>query len=327
MRKSATVLLFVLLFGSAVNIELTGLTKANFIMDLPRIIIDINGSVSPENEFIQQNGDLYRLAANISQEYCIVIKRSNIVFDGQGYCINGTMATNVTGYPNAGYTNIGLSIEQTSNVTVMNIEVSGFWNRDIAVQDSTNCSLINVKAHSLSLGYKQSGASNNNITESTIDDIEILYANNNLISKNNITSSIYMIESNSNIILENNILCPFTHCYFGSGNNFWNNDTVGNYWSDYSTRYPQASKLDNSGIWNLPYIINDNASDYHPLVDAVIIPLSQVTAQTAEPTKAQTLNTGSFPTIPVLAITATTAIVSVVLLVIHLKSKNKKPSS
>jgi hypothetical protein len=41
---------------------------------------------------------------------------------------------------------------------------------------------------------------------------------------------------------------------------------VGNYWSDYLTKYPNATQIDNSSVWNTPYVIDANNTDYYPLV-------------------------------------------------------------
>ena len=38
----------------------------------------------------------------------------------------------------------------------------------------------------------------------------------------------------------------------------------GNYWSDYETRYPNAS-YDEFGIWNTPYVIDSSNQDNYPL--------------------------------------------------------------
>jgi hypothetical protein len=40
----------------------------------------------------------------------------------------------------------------------------------------------------------------------------------------------------------------------------------GNYWSDYVTRYPSASEIDASGLWDTPYVINENNQDNYPLM-------------------------------------------------------------
>ena len=49
----------------------------------------------------------------------------------------------------------------------------------------------------------------------------------------------------------------------------WDNDTVGNYWSDYQSKYPNATEVDASGIGNTPYIIDQNNIDNHPLTQQV----------------------------------------------------------
>jgi hypothetical protein len=46
---------------------------------------------------------------------------------------------------------------------------------------------------------------------------------------------------------------------------------MGNYWSDYLTRYPNATETD--GVWNTPYVIDANNTDYYPLtVQYAVIP-------------------------------------------------------
>jgi parallel beta-helix repeat protein len=52
----------------------------------------------------------------------------------------------------------------------------------------------------------------------------------------------------------------------------WDNGTTGNYWSDYEERYPNATKLDSSGVWNTPYLIDENNQDNYPLMEPTIIP-------------------------------------------------------
>ncbi len=48
--------------------------------------------------------------------------------------------------------------------------------------------------------------------------------------------------------------------------NVWDNGTAGNYWSDYQTRYTNATEVDDSGIGNTPYVINENNQDNHPFM-------------------------------------------------------------
>lgn len=49
----------------------------------------------------------------------------------------------------------------------------------------------------------------------------------------------------------------------------WDNGTVGNYWSNYSFKYPNASEVGNSDIGNTPYVIDANNVDHYPLMEAV----------------------------------------------------------
>jgi parallel beta-helix repeat protein len=55
--------------------------------------------------------------------------------------------------------------------------------------------------------------------------------------------------------------------------NIWNDSTSGNYWSDYQTRYQNSSEIDNTGIGNTPFVINENNIDYKPILQ----PLNQAT--------------------------------------------------
>ena len=46
----------------------------------------------------------------------------------------------------------------------------------------------------------------------------------------------------------------------------WDNGKEGNYWSDYRTRYPNASEVDGSGVGDTPFYINVNNQDNYPLM-------------------------------------------------------------
>ncbi len=43
----------------------------------------------------------------------------------------------------------------------------------------------------------------------------------------------------------------------------WSENSSGNYWSDYQTRYPNATE--NAGVWDNPFYINENNIDQRPL--------------------------------------------------------------
>jgi len=46
----------------------------------------------------------------------------------------------------------------------------------------------------------------------------------------------------------------------------WDTGTVGNYWGDYLSRYPNATEMGTSGIGDTPYIIDENNTDQYPYV-------------------------------------------------------------
>ncbi len=54
--------------------------------------------------------------------------------------------------------------------------------------------------------------------------------------------------------------------------NVWDNGTAGNYWSDYVTRYSNATEISGTGIGDTPFYINENNIDRYPLMESVTIP-------------------------------------------------------
>ncbi len=78
-----------------------------------------------------------------------------------------------------------------------------------------------------------------------------------------------------NNFLHNNIVVGFQVSQSGrytlegwlpANPNEWDNGTHGNYWSDYKTRYPMAKEINNTGIGNTTYYINENNIDHFPLM-------------------------------------------------------------
>ncbi len=87
---------------------------------------------------------------------------------------------------------------------------------------------------------------------------------------------------------------------FGISSNSWDNGTVGNYWGDYLTKYPNAVDVDSSSIGNTSYIIDGNNVDHYPLLSQadIIIPvftLSPTVTATLSPTSTATSTVPEFP--------------------------------
>ena len=89
--------------------------------------------------------------------------------------------------------------------------------------------------------------------------------------------------SENNTIRQNSFISNGIQASAGSLTNRWHGGypSGGNYWSDYSERYPEAAELNVSGIWDTAYFIYDNNEDEYPLVFPFCQPISN-------------LNTGSF---------------------------------
>jgi len=61
----------------------------------------------------------------------------------------------------------------------------------------------------------------------------------------------------------------------------WDFEGEGNYWSDYEERYPNATEIDGTDIWNTPYEIDADNIDHYPIIPEftsfLILPLFMVT--------------------------------------------------
>ena len=110
-------------------------------------------------------------------------------------------------------------------------------------------------------------------------------AASNIVTRNNITSSttaIYTEYSGINILYNNNFINNTKEWFdivLGSSPNVfpisvstWDNGTAGNYWSNYLTKYPNATEIDSSGIGDTPYVIYNNNTDRFPLMEPLLIP-------------------------------------------------------
>jgi parallel beta-helix repeat protein len=142
----------------------------------------------------------------------------------------------------------------------------------------------------------------NNITKSSYYGIYFPSdANYNIITGNNITKNsrgiFFDSNSNYNWVIGNNITNNGDGIYwywrFSNDNNkFYHNNFInntnqidnrledrtvniwdngypsgGNYWSNYRDKYPNATEIDDSGIWNTPYVIDENNQDNYPLMN------------------------------------------------------------
>jgi parallel beta-helix repeat protein len=124
---------------------------------------------------------------------------------------------------------------------------------------------LGSSAYNTISGNTLSGNSNAGIDLYSSSDYNVLSANN---VTANVAYGVILGSSLGNWIFHNNFVNN-THQASGSGPfNTWDDGypAGGNYWNDYKTRYPNATQIDGSGIWNLYYVIGVNNTDNYPLM-------------------------------------------------------------
>ena len=225
---------------------------------LPRIVINSDGSLTNGTNIITRTGNTYTLTTDVNG-YAIEIDRSNIIFDGAGHTINTTAGDDP-----------GISLHDVNRVTVKNLEVIGRYT-NIYLSDSSNCLITNVETNMRI--YCNYGSNYNTITESAPRILHV-GGSNNLITKNNVSHELGVSGSN-NILYQNNFLLEDLPGLWYD--NSWDNGSIGNYWANYSTKYPNATEIGNTGIGDTSYMIerdpyltkdypNAKNTDYFPLM-------------------------------------------------------------
>jgi len=203
------------------------------------IYIRPDGSVDPKTALIQRDGNVYTFTDNIYET--IWVEESNIIIDGGDFMLQG---------PGTAY-NYGVHLSVVRNVTVNNINIKMFF-AGVIVNSSSGCTLICNTLTSSSYGILLGHSSSTNIVSNIIKNNDCgiwIYSDNNNIYHNNFINNVNQVNS------------------FASAN-IWDNGypSGGNYWSDYEETYPDAEEIDNSGIWNIPYWIDENNQDNYPLM-------------------------------------------------------------
>lgn len=287
---------------------LAGILTLAFSIQLVRasgtIYIRADGSIDPPTASISTFDNItYTFTGDVNDS--IVIERDSIVVDGAGYRVQG--AGNGTGITLAGRTNI--TIQNTvTEAFEYGIYLGSSSGNSITRNNITNNGNAIVLYSSLNNSITE-----NNITANNNHGIVLHYSSNNSIAENNVAANnhhgIYLFNSSGNSMTGNSITDSLTGIYlYNSSNNiiyhdkFINNTAQvqsvisinvwddgypsgGNYWSDYASKYPNATEIDSSGIWNTPYVIDTNNIDHYPVVpefpSLFIIPMCILTSLAA----------------------------------------------
>jgi len=249
------------------------------------IYIGFGGQVSPSTAPVLNVGNNhYTLTADVNTS--IVVERDSIVIDGANHVLQGEDTGGSRGIDLAG----------RSNVTVTNMEIRGFESGVYLSAASGNVVSQNDLRNNY-CGIWIAASSNDNIISGNTIASNEMYAiwlkdsSSNKISENEMTGhgnyTIYMGSSNNTTVATNHIAGNALGIFlYGSSNNIlygntfvdngkhvssldstnvWDNGAEGNYWSGYEEKYPNATELDGSGIWDTPYVIDENNQDNYPL--------------------------------------------------------------
>jgi len=199
----------------------------------------------------------------------------------------------------------GIELDSASNNTITNNFIDANTNYGINVVSSNSNSFAGNTITGSEAGIFVNASLGNSIYRNNItaNDYAIMIGNSiganssyNTIIENNITTNQYHIYmhpyANNNTIYHNNFIDNIeqlsdteTDYYYGviympsELTNFWDNSSEGNYWSDYADKYLNATELDNSGIWDTPYIIHSIDRDNYPLMQPFVTPIFKASSR------------------------------------------------
>ena len=166
--------------------------------------------------------------------------------------------TFLTTYSGAGA--IGICVENCVNVMIANCTFEDTCGNGIELIGVSNARVFNNSIVTFGTSILLHRCTNVTITYNTLRDADeqfqmynscdIVFHHNNIFND----ESYYPRVSN-------------TTCTWDDGKKH------GNYWSDYTTRYPNATEIGTSGVWNMPYQIDPDDTDgrehfdFYPLVE------------------------------------------------------------
>jgi hypothetical protein len=214
------------------------------VQNLSRYTINQDGTVTPSTDLISRDGNTYTLTRDVNLPQ-IEINCSNIVFNGDGHSI----------YISSGVKDSGIRVFSAVNTTIKNLNVNMPYTA-ILMYNCEQCKIVNVNASS---EIQVNQGNNNTITQCTAPLVIGGHVTSNVVVNNNIVGKIGVL-ADGNVFYHNNILLDDNDSFVMSCSdptlNSWDNGTVGNYWSDYLTRYPNATEIGQTGVGNTAYVIS-----------------------------------------------------------------------
>jgi nitrous oxidase accessory protein NosD len=235
---------------------------------------------------------------------------SNNLFSDNNQALSMYYGDNVTVCYNRIVNNSrGVTLAEVSGASIFGNNITGSVGYDSSIDDygygiefKSNCN--------------DSLICNNNIWECThginvrnvllaSSDTPILQGSGNIVYHNN------LFNNSQNANVEHTYPYGVTGVVNGTTIVSWDNGTVGNYWSDYQSKYPNATEIDTSGIGDTPYVIDENNTDYYPLTHAVDVSAEPLSQPLRDP----------FPTAQVVTVLITSVTITGIGLLVYFKKR------
>jgi parallel beta-helix repeat protein len=197
---------------------------------------------------------------------------------------NGISGNSVTAADGYGIKLISSNSSSIEGNDIAANDESGIWLTSSSNENSIGGNSITANNwHGIRLDSSSGNSiSGNTITHNEYFDgygIHLYFCTDNTISGNDIANNhfgILLTSSSGNRFYHNNFIDNTQQVYFHSSSypNVWDDGypSGGNYWSDYLSRYSNASQIYASGIWNQSYSINASNMDNYPLMNQYVIP-------------------------------------------------------
>jgi parallel beta-helix repeat protein len=292
-----------------------------------------------------------------------VVLRNNIVIDGEGFVLQGAGGWGIPGVAGLEATSaINLTC---SNVTVRNFNILGWEVGILGAYDSNTISnnIITQSSYCISIYADHYNVTGNYLGNSIIG--VRVKGNYNSFSENQIMNNYwgFLISSSSGVIIaENKIANNNTALDIDDNSSFqiylndfiiganatqpivttiwdafpgfpsggtlpsWDNGSEGNYWSDYATKYPNATEIDHTGIGDTPYLIRVNPTviDRYPLITPVTIQNITIASPSQNPTTPPATPQTKFNGIEIAILIALIVIAALLIIIVALVLRKKQ---
>jgi parallel beta-helix repeat protein len=259
---------------------------------LPIIVLKENIVIDGASYFLKGDGTIGSRGIDLSYRKNVTV--TNLKIEGFDYAIYMSSTSQITITKNEfvnNYCALWLTNSSQNKITSNNITKNkgyGIWLKNSTNNFMTENKITSHANYTMYLGYSNNNtiqaniiannklgiflysSSNNTISHNNITQnyqgINLLNSTKNLITLNNITQNdigISFSESSNNTTHHNNFIDNLNHANVQNLTNIWDDGKEGNYWSDYKSKNPNAQEL--NGIWDTPYIIDEENRDRYPL--------------------------------------------------------------